>query len=157
MNEIIKRFEQQCPNGGLCIIGTPTGFGKTYNAGKYIAEHFNDGGVFFYITHLKKNINGAIKECRKHFLETYGEDKGAELFDSSYLFIHANADAVVDNFPKSGDLPYPEIIKWESYRKLRDSIQYLQRNKDHIEKRKKREISNDDPAIALIFSTKTYK
>ena len=80
MNEIIKRFEQQCPNGGLCIIGTPTGFGKTYNAGKYIAEHFNDGGVFFYITHLKKNINGAIKECRKHFVETYGEDKGAELF-----------------------------------------------------------------------------
>lgn len=153
MNEIIKRFEQQCPNGGLCIIGTPTGFGKTYNAGKYIAEHFNDGGVFFYITHLKKNINGAIKECRKHFLETYGEDKGAELFDSSYLFIHANADAVVDNFPKSGDLPYPEIIKWESYRKLRDSIQYLQRNKEHIKKRKKREVSNDDPAIALIFST----
>lgn len=153
MNEIIKRFEQQCPNGGLCIIGTPTGFGKTYNAGKYIAEHFDDGGVFFYITHLKKNINGAIKECRKHFVETYGENKGAELFDSSYLFIHANADAVVDNFPKNGDLPYPEIIKWESYRKLRDSIQYLQRNKDHIEKRKKREISNDDPAIALIFST----
>jgi len=116
MENSIKRFTTEL-NNGLYLIDMPTGIGKTYEAIKYIYNHFDEDRKFFYITSLNKNVDSAYDDLKKMFHKA-GRDAD---FLNGCIRLYSNAEKVIEVLVTI-EVSNDPLMKLDSFRALKNEV-----------------------------------
>ena len=103
MYNCIKKYCENSENNGLFLLDMPTGFGKTYNVIKYIADFVSDPAnkdkKVFFITTMKKNL--PIDDLKKQL-----RDIGRPELIKEILFLDSVSESAIMNYNGRMKIPY---------------------------------------------------
>lgn len=152
MRASLKRIIDENPENCLSVFELPTGFGKTYNIRKYIADCLKDSSNttrFFYITPKRKNVEDFLEKLKNDDFRD-----NPQFFDEHVIHVKNYVDNIVfhaEIFKEiSGDFG-----RLDSFRKLKKTLDtYLSLPEEAKNSLLDEQIRNDERAFRKDLSNK---